>query len=364
MKKLMMLLALATGIGQTIAQQSRVAIIPQPVSVKENPGSYLLPKQIVVDAPNMASLQYTQKWLQHKLTTATGYTMLFTQGKPATASIVLQQLQPANASLGKEGYELEVNQKQIIIKANEAAGFYYGVQSLVQLFPKEIEAKQVQKNVQWTAPCAHITDYPRFAWRGLMFDVSRHFFTKQEVKDYIDQMARYKFNVFHWHLTDDEGWRLEINKPGETPTYGGYYTQAQLKDIVAYARQRNVTIVPEIEMPGHVASAIAAYPELSCTQQPQLPLTGGDYSNMASNYCAGNETVFTFLQDVLTETMAIFPSTYIHIGGDEVDKGPWKKCARCQQSMQQQGLKNEEELQSYFIQRIEKFGMKYSKAAW
>nr|WP_246186399.1 family 20 glycosylhydrolase [Phnomibacter ginsenosidimutans] len=212
-------------------------------------------------------------------------------------------------------------------------------------------------------------------------DVSRHFFGPEVIKQYIDLMATYKMNTFHWHLVDDQGWRIEIKKypkltsvgawrvdqndkvwgsrpqakPGETPTYGGYYTQAQLKDIVAYARQRNVTIVPEIEMPGHVASAIAAYPELSCTQQPQLPLTGGDYSNMASNYCAGNETVFTFLQDVLTETMAIFPSTYIHIGGDEVDKGPWKKCARCQQRMQQQGLKNEEELQSYFIQRIEKF---------
>lgn len=389
MKKLMMLLALATGIGQAIAQQSRVAIIPQPVSVKEHPGSYLLPKQIVVDAPNMASLQYTQKWLQHKLTTATGYTMLFTQGKPAIASIVLQQLQPANATLGKEGYELEVNQKQIIIKANEAAGFYYGVQSLVQLFPKEIEAKQVQKNVQWTAPCAHITDYPRFAWRGLMFDVSRHFFTKQEVKDYIDQMARYKFNVFHWHLTDDEGWRLEIKglpkltsvgawrvpkegyfgdmskpEPNEPKTYGGFYTQEDVKEIIAYAKERFVNILPEIDVPGHSLAAIASYPELSCTPGAENYVVrsgekimnwygDGKFSALVDNaLCPANEKVYTFLDQVFGEVAALFPFDYIHIGGDECAHNFWEKNEQILALMKKENLKDMHELQSYFTKRV------------
>jgi hexosaminidase len=194
-------------------------------------------------------------------------------------------------------------------------------------------------------------------------------------------MASYKINVFHWHLVDDQGWRIEIKKypklteigawrvdntnlnwrerpqakEGEKPTYGGFYTQEQIKEIVKYAAERNITIVPEIEMPGHVASAIASYPQLSCTQQPQLPMTGGNYSNMSSNYCAGNDEVFSFLENVLAEVMPLFPSSYIHIGGDEVDKGPWNKCVRCQARMKSEGLKDEHELQSYFIKRIEKF---------
>jgi hexosaminidase len=212
-------------------------------------------------------------------------------------------------------------------------------------------------------------------------DVSRHFFGPELIKEYIDLIASYKMNVFHWHLVDDQGWRIEIKKypklntvgswrvdqtdkiwgsrpqakQAEQPTYGGYYTQQQIKEIIKYAAERNVTVVPEIEMPGHVASAIASYPELCCTQQPQLPLTGGNYSNMSSNYCAGNDSVFQFLENVLTEVIDLFPSQYIHIGGDEVDKSPWKKCTKCQARIKKEGLKNEEELQSYFIKRIEKF---------
>jgi hexosaminidase len=212
-------------------------------------------------------------------------------------------------------------------------------------------------------------------------DVSRHFFSPEVIKEYIDLMATYKMNVFHWHLVDDGGWRIEIKKyplltqvggwrvdktnlpwgqrpqaqPGEQATYGGFYTQEQIKEIIAYAAAKNITIVPEIEMPGHVASAIAAYPALSCKQVPQLPLTGGNYNNISSNYCAGNDSVYLFLQNVLAEVIDLFPSAYIHIGGDEVDKDPWKKCARCQAKIKANGLKNEEELQSYFIKEIEKF---------
>ncbi|MCH5687865.1 family 20 glycosylhydrolase [Niabella sp. W65] len=187
-------------------------------------------------------------------------------------------------------------------------------------------------------------------------DVSRHFFGPEFIKEYIDLIASYKMNRFHWHLVDDQGWRIEIKKypnltktgawrvdqnnlvwgvrpqakPGEPATYGGYYTQDQVKDIIRYAAERNVMVVPEIEMPGHVASAIASYSWLSCLQQPQLSLTGGNYNGISSNYCAGNDSVFHFLEDVLTEVTNLFPSPYIHIGGDEVDKTPWKKCARCQ----------------------------------
>ncbi|MEJ7736817.1 MAG: family 20 glycosylhydrolase [Chitinophagaceae bacterium] len=277
--------------------------------------------------------------------------------------------------LGEEGYKLSVSPAAITITANAKAGIIYGMQSLFQTLP------QIRTNAVLTVPCMEIMDYPRFKWRGLHLDVSRHFFSPEVVKEYIDLMAAYKLNWLHWHLVDDAGWRIEIKKyprltqvgawrvdqtdkawsdrpqarPGEPATYGGYYTQAQIKDIVAYAQQRAVTIVPEIEMPGHVASAIAAYPYLSCTQQPQQPLTGGNYTGMSSGYCAGNDSVFHFLEEVLTEVLAIFPSAYIHIGGDELDKGPWKVCPRCQARMKAEGLKNEEELQSYFIKRMERF---------
>lgn len=268
-----------------------------------------------------------------------------------------------------------VNKSTVVIKANSYGGIFYGLESVLQTLP------QVRTNAALKVPCMQVNDYPRFKWRGMHLDVSRHFFSAEMVKEYIDLMATYKMNTFHWHLVDDQGWRIEIKKypkltetgawrvdqtdkiwgarpqaqPGEVPTYGGYYTQEQVKEIVAYAKARNVTIVPEIEMPGHVASAIASYPQLSCTQLPQLPMTGGNYTNMSSNYCAGNDEVFGFLQDVLTEVIALFPSTYIHIGGDEVDKGPWKQCSKCQARMKKEGLKNEEELQSYFVKRIEKF---------
>ena len=363
------LLAAMLLLGKLQAQQ--VSIIPQPAKLEVLSGHFLINEAVSLQYNEAALLQPAADWFRAAIADISGIRL---SAQPnAARRIVLQLSKPVKPS--DESYTLDVSTNLITIKANSYGGIFYGMQSVLQTLPA------IRTNALLKVPCMRVQDAPRFGWRGMHLDVSRHFFGPEVIKQYIDLMATYKMNTFHWHLVDDQGWRIEIKKypkltsvgawrvdqndkvwgsrpqakPGETPTYGGFYTQAQLKDIVAYARQRNVTIVPEIEMPGHVASAIAAYPELSCTQQPQLPLTGGDYSNMASNYCAGNETVFTFLQDVLTETMAIFPSTYIHIGGDEVDKGPWKKCARCQQRMQQQGLKNEEELQSYFIQRIEKF---------
>ncbi len=277
--------------------------------------------------------------------------------------------------IGDEGYQLNVSPSTIEIKANTKAGIVYGMQTLFQTLP------QIRTNALLKVPGMNITDYPRFKWRGMHLDVSRHFFSPEVVKEYIDLLAAYKMNTFHWHLVDDQGWRIEIKKypelvrtgawrvdhtdkvwggrpqaqSGEEAQYGGFYTQDQIKEIIQYAAQRNVTVVPEIEMPGHVASAIASYPNLSCNQKPQLPLTGGNYTNMSSNYCPGNEEVFAFLEGVLDEVISLFPSRYIHIGGDEVDKTSWKNCPKCQARMKAEGLKDENELQSYFIRRIERY---------
>ncbi|MES2006427.1 MAG: family 20 glycosylhydrolase [Bacteroidota bacterium] len=348
------------------------SIIPAPMQLQMDTGYFLIDKQVSLHLPAGAEeLKPTVNFFIHAMQEVSGLQLPI--NKPATRQIAL--VMDKNLNLKEEGYQLIVTPGKITIHASSKAGVLYAFQSLLQTLP------QVRTNAALRVPCMRINDEPRFAWRGMHLDVSRHFFSPAVVKNYIDLMAMYKMNTFHWHLVDDQGWRIEIKKypkltgigawrvdqtnlvwgsrpqakPGEDPSYGGYYTQDQIKDIVAYAAQRNITVVPEIEMPGHVASAIAGYPELSCTGEFQLPLTGGNYTNMSSNYCAGKDAVFNFLQDVLTEVMNIFPSTYIHIGGDEVDKAPWKKCALCQARIKKEGLKNEDELQSYFMKRIEKF---------
>ncbi|TWI78353.1 hexosaminidase [Lacibacter cauensis] len=352
------------------AQQ--VSIIPQPVELKLNEGNFSIDKNTTVQFnASQAALKPAVDFFLNAVKDISGIALQ--QNKPAAKKV--EFILAAQTAFKPEAYSLTVTPSLIQIKASSYAGIFYGIQSVLQTLP------QVRTNAALQVPCMQINDEPRFKWRGMHLDVSRHFFSADVVKQYINLMAMYKMNTFHWHLVDDQGWRIEIKKypkltstgawrvdqidkvwgsrpqakQGEAATYGGYYTQEQVKEIIAYAKTRNVTVVPEIEMPGHVASAIAAYPQLSCTQLPQLPLTGGNYNNMSSNYCAGNEEVFSFLQDVLTEVIALFPSTYIHIGGDEVDKGPWKKCERCQARMKKEGLKNEEELQSYFIKRMEKF---------
>lgn len=354
----------------TTAQNN--SIIPKPVSLTEQNGFFTI--------DNNTSIQYnaTQKkiapavdFFVNAINSISGYKLKINSPSKNSIQLVLDKKLVSQ----EEGYQLSINEKGIKITANSYGGIFYAMQSVLQLLP------QTRTNAKLIAPYMQANDYPRFKWRGMHLDVSRHFFGPEVVKQYIDLMAMYKLNTFHWHLVDDQGWRIEIkkypaltevgawrvnqndkvwgNRPqaiaGEQPTYGGYYTQEQIKDIVAYAQIRNITIIPEIEMPGHVASAIAAMPELSCTQLPQLPLTGGNYSNMSSNYCVGNEATYGFIENVLSEVIALFPSSYIHIGGDEVDKAPWKKCVRCQARIKKEGLQNEEELQSYFIKRIERF---------
>lgn len=368
MKKIFLLLFLLPFLAK--AQFGN--IIPQPVHLSYQPGTFLIDgKTAIKFNPSAKDLAQAAGFLQKTIQRISGYQLPFNISATKTIQFQISQI----AEIGNEGYVLKVTPSGILLQANTKAGIIYGIQTLLQTLPA------IRTNALLQVPCMEITDYPRFAWRGMHLDVCRHFFGPEFVKEYIDLMATYKFNVFHWHLVDDQGWRIEIKKypklteigawrvdhtdkvwgdrpqakPGEPATYGGYYTQEQIKDIVAYAAARNITIVPEIEMPGHVASAIASYPYLSCTQQPQLPLTGGDYTGMSSNYCAGNDSVFIFLENVLTEVTALFPSKYIHIGGDEVDKTSWKHCPKCQARMKALGLQDENELQSYFIKRIENF---------
>ncbi|MFN5324549.1 MAG: beta-N-acetylhexosaminidase [Bacteroidota bacterium] len=270
--------------------------------------------------------------------------------------------------IANEGYELEVAENGIRIRAGSTSGFFYATQTLRQL-------RNIAATGLISYPYISIKDQPRFRWRGMHLDVSRHFFTVDEVKQYIDLMAQFKLNVFHWHLTDDQGWRIEIKKyplltqvgawrvdknslvwgvrpqakPTEQPTYGGFYTQQQIKDVVAYAADRAITIIPEIEMPGHSAAAIAAYPQLSCTKKPQLPLTGGNYEGIASNFCAADDSVKVFLTDVLREVLELFPSKYIHVGGDEVDKTAWNNCEKCKAYCKTKKIPDMLSLQSDFM---------------
>ena len=251
---------------------------------------------------------------------------------------------------GDEAYDLEITPSQVDLKASSTRGLYWSLQTLRQL------------DQDGQIPCVSIQDAPKFGWRGVMLDEGRHFLGEKFVKNFLDVVSMYKFNVMHWHLTDDQGWRIEIKSHPELTNIGawriesdgtrtgGYYTQKQIKDIVSYAAARNITIVPEIEMPGHASAAIASDPWLTCTrQQIQVPTTWGVFGTV---YCAGRETTYKFLDDVLTEVAGLFPSQYIHIGGDEVPTAEWQACSDCQARMKAESLQNEEQLQGYFTNRI------------
>lgn len=366
---------------------STVAIIPQPVQVEQKQGFFTLPSNITIQTAVAADLGQTVDDLQKQISLSTGY-KTFVSTNSSNAIIKLELNKTENKILGNEGYTLSVTSKDITIKANKPAGIFYGVQTLMQLFPPEIESKSLVKNVEWKAPCVEVTDYPRFGWRGLMFDVSRHFFTKQEVEAYIDQMAKYKFNLLHLHLTDDEGWRIEIKSlpkltqvgawnvygvgqfgtfpvpsPSAPRNYGGFYTQDDIKELVQYAKERFVNIMPEIDVPGHSLAAITAYPELSCSGGVgNIGVASGepikDWSTHTAlyddNLCPANENVYEFLDKVITEVAQLFPFEYIHMGGDETFKTFWKSSAAVTELMKKENLKTYEEVQSYFEKRVEK----------
>lgn len=344
------------------------SIIPAPVKITKAAGGFVLSQQtrILADTVNNKAVTFLADYLQQKWN-------LRIQVAPNTGNVSANSIILTSAgteNLPAEGYRLTVTPQHITV-SGKGAGLFYGIQSLIQLLP-------LQKAGSVNIPCVTVEDYPRFGYRGMHLDVSRHFFSVEMVKKYIDLMATYKLNTFHWHLTDDQGWRIEIKKypkltqvgsqraqtvignyHDRTPQqydntpHGGFYTQDQVRDVVRYAAERYINIVPEIEMPGHATAALTAYPEFSCDpgKQYQVAQTWGVFKDI---YCPTDKT-FAFLEDVLTEVMELFPSKYIHIGGDEVPKDAWEKSAYCQNLIKKLKLKNEHGLQSYFIQRIEKF---------
>jgi hexosaminidase len=358
---------LMNAVAQPTENPTAVSIVPRPVTLSEEKGFFQIDGQttVVYDTKD-AELDSLATQLASQLRTVTGFDISCSTVSKGAHSIVLI-VDPTNKGLRKEGYELRVTQKEITITGFDEAGTFYGTQTLFQLLPPAIECRTVVYGMTWKVPCVNVVDYPRFSWRGMHLDVGRHFFPVRFIKKYLDLMAMYKLNVFHWHLTEDQGWRIEIKRypkltqvgawrkqtMGDGVPYGGFYTQDEIRDVVAYAQQRHIEIVPEIEMPGHAKAALAAYPEFSCRQ---VPLEVGTKWGVEKDvFCAGNDSTFTFLENILTEVFELFPGKYIHIGGDECPKDRWKECPKCQARMKAEGLKDEQELQSYFIKRIEQF---------
>ena len=352
-----------------------LGLIPLPNKVVQSNGEFKLTKETKIVLMN-SSFELEVSYLNSYLKTNYDLELQVVSVLPSDGNYMI--ITEPEVKVGQlENYSLNVNQNQILFSAEGNAGLFYSMQTLLQLLP-------LQKSAEVKIPCVQIKDSPRYAWRGMHLDCSRHFFTKEEVKKYIDYLAMYKFNVFHWHLVDDQGWRIEIkkyplltkigsqrketiigkpafNKDG-TPSkvdkydgiaYGGFYTQEDIKEVVAYAKSKYITVVPEIEMPGHSLAALAAYPNYSCTGGPFETFTKWGVSDDV--YCAGNDSTFLFLENILSEVMDLFPGKYIHIGGDECLKDRWKVCPKCQKRIADEKLKDESELQSYFITRIEKY---------
>jgi hexosaminidase len=355
-----LMLALCCGISVYAQSAGNLDLIPKPVAIKATGGTFVIgPESKVYAFPAFTEVAALFAGAAHL-------------PKPQSALLKIRQVHSfifnqadENAIPDSAGYQLKITPENVFISARTRTGAINATQSLLQLLLLQPD--------QASLPCAEISDHPRFGYRGVHLDVSRNFYPAAYIKRFLDLMALYKMNTFHWHLTDGAGWRLEIkqypaltqtaawrpyanwkdwwskgrrySQEGDPNAYGGYYTQAQAREIVAYAAQRGITVIPEIEMPGHSEEVLAVYPQLSCSGIP--------YKN--SEFCLGNDSTFTFLENVLTEVMDIFPSAYIHIGGDEAGKKAWKSCPKCQQRMRSEKLKDENELQSYAIRRIEKF---------
>ncbi len=345
------------------------SLIPQPVSYRAQEGTFTLkPGSVIVVSRDTEELG---RALRDYLSPSTGYT-LPVQSRGGDGAIRLR-LDRRLTRLGAEGYRLDVQPNEVEIEASQPAGIFYGIQTLRQMLPSDIYRRSRVLNADWSIPCATIEDYPRFAWRGAMMDVGRHFMPKEFVLKFIDLLAEHKMNVFHWHLTDDQGWRIEIKKYPELTRVGswrrdsmltyrppvyegkphfGFYTQSDIREVVAYAAKRFVTVVPEIEMPGHSMAAIASYPMLGNTGKVlEVPVSWGVIEDVYNV----NDSTIQFLQDVLTEVMDLFPSKFIHVGGDEVPKTQWHNSPVAQERMKALGLKDEQELQSWFMKQIDSF---------
>ena len=364
-------LLLLLNIVFSVKAQNNLNIVPMPAEVKMGNGTFYLNRNTVIVLEG-SGMERTVSFFNNYLQNLYGYKLKVVQKYTGTNAISLNFERLDNDIAG--AYTLNVDKNGINIAGDNEAGVFYGIQTLIQLLPVK-KSEGTGKNYPLSVKQLSITDHPRFAYRGMHLDVGRHFFSVSFIKKYIDYLATFKFNTFHWHLTEDQGWRIEIKKyplltqvgscrdqtligrygsnKYDGKKYCGFYTQEEIKDIVKYATDRYITIIPEIEMPGHSTAALASYPYLGCTKGPYKVMdTWGVLNDV---YCAGNDSTFTFLQNVLDEVMQLFPSKYIHIGGDECPKERWKACPLCQKRIKDENLKDEHALQSYFIQRIEKY---------
>lgn len=379
LSRLISLVLLAVLFGcqseQTAMINLPVAIIPKPIQLIQEPGAFKWNANTKIIVPaDVENLDPVVTFLVQLIAPATGFKPVVAF-EPVAENAVVFQINDTISS--PEGYILEVSPQKITISSRQPEGAFYALQTLRQLLPPSIESREKVENERWLVPSVKIYDAPRYSYRGLHLDVSRHFFPVETILKYVDLIALQKINHLHWHLTDDQGWRIEIKKypklqeiaayRDETlvghyndqphqfdgQKYGGYYTQDEIREIVAYAESRFITIVPEIEMPGHASAALAAYPELGCGFGPYKTAT--KWGVFEDVFCP-NDVTFQFLEDVMTEVLELFPnSPYIHVGGDECPKTQWQKSAFCQNLIKKEGLKDEHGLQSYFIQRIEKF---------
>lgn len=365
------LLAVLVSCGQKKTQDTTISIIPQPQSVVELEGTFTITDdtRICLDQMSEEMLRVVG-FLNERLRQAAGFELEIVS-EPAKENFIAFK----NSSGAPESYTINAGPDSFVVEYADGAGAFYAIQTLLQLLPVEIFAQEPQKGIEWTIPCCSISDTPRFQYRGMHLDVCLHYFDFEFLKKYIDIMAAHKVNRFHWHLTEDQGWRLEIKKyplltekgqwRKETVVgslksgvydgipHGGYYTQEQVKELVKYAADRYVTIIPEIELPGHALAAIACYPELSCGLEDHYE-TATRWGIFKQVYCP-KESTFAFLEDVFDEVFELFPSELIHIGGDECPKASWKACPDCQALIKKLGLKDEYELQSYFVTRMEKY---------
>lgn len=370
-------LAAVLMVGATISATAADThnIIPKPQKIVCSDGAITLNAKSTIsfDASN-GELKSIANYLNSKFSPASGYP-LKTVNNGGTISLAINP----SASIPNEGYTLNISKKGATIVGTTPSGVFYGVQTLLQLLPAQVRSSKKVENLALTLPYCTVEDSPVFQWRGLMLDVSRHWFDKQEVMRYIDQLAEYKMNVFHWHLTDDQGWRLEIKshpeltekgclrvprvgqwwqrepqQPGETPTYGGYYTQDDVREVLAYAAARFVRVIPEIDVPGHSLATLVAYPELACLNAPTAVNVGNKfYGTDENSLCVGNPASLELMKDVLKEVSELFPDEYVHIGGDECFKGFWAKCPKCQALMKSKNLSDVNQLQSWFIRQME-----------
>lgn len=350
-----------------------INVIPTPVSLVQNEGSFKLGKNTAFSV-STPEAKIVAEYFAAQMNLATGYQVSVSDKAVSNGiTFVIDEALEVN----NEGYTLDVTADGVTVKAKNPQGLFYGMQTFMQLLPAEIESQSVVDGIAWTAPCVTVKDEPRFEYRGIMLDPCRHFIPVENVKKHLDVMSLFKINRLHWHLTDDQAWRIEIKKypkltevgakriEGEGTEYSGFYTQDQIKEIVQYAAERFITVVPEIEIPGHELAAISAYPELSCKGEPTTPRIIWGVEDIVM--CAGKEETFQFLENVLEEVVPLFPGEYFHIGGDECPKTSWKNCPLCQKRIREEGLKAEkghtaeEKLQSYFVQRMEKVLAKHGK---